>query len=94
MAEQPWNFTNALCSEIGTEMFFVEDRDEQDLTSLSDYKVAISICRKCEHISDCAEWGIKHEGFGIWGGLTPKQRKTIRQSRNIIIITTELNTLG
>jgi hypothetical protein len=93
MAEQPWKFTNALCSQVGTEMFFVEDRDEQNLTSLSDYKLAINICSRCEHITDCADWGIKHESFGVWGGLTPKQRRTIRQKRNMIL-DSELDTLG
>jgi len=93
MADKPWNFTNALCSQIGTEMFFIEDRDEQGLTSLADYKFAVSICNQCEHIADCAEWGVKHETHGIWGGLTPKQRRTARQKRNIIL-DTELDTLG
>lgn len=93
MADKPWDFTNALCSQIGTEMFFIEDRDEKDLTSLADYKFAINICNQCEHIADCAEWGVKHETYGVWGGLTPKQRRTARQKRNIIL-DTELDTLG
>lgn len=92
MSIEPWKFSNPLCSEVGTEMFFIEDRDEKTLTSLADYKIATDICKRCENITECSEWGIKHELFGIWGGLTPRQRRTARHKKNIIL-DTELDTL-
>jgi hypothetical protein len=45
--------------------------------------MAKSICRTCPHKAECAEWGIKNEVHGIWGGLVPKERFSIRLSRNI-----------
>jgi hypothetical protein len=37
---------------------------------------AKSICRTCPHKAECAEWGINNERYGIWGGLTQKDRST------------------
>jgi len=86
MANEPWTFENPLCSQIGLETFF-EDSEKVNSkgTAREDYRAAIKICSSCAHISECAEWAIKHELFGIWGGTTPIQRKTIRRQRNIII---------
>lgn len=86
MAREPWTFENPLCSQIGLETFF-EDSEKINSkgTAREDYKAAIKVCSSCAHISECAEWAIKHELFGIWGGTTPMQRKSIRRQRNIII---------
>lgn len=86
MAREPWTFENPLCSQIGLETFF-EDSEKINSkgTAREDYRAAIKVCSSCAHISECAEWAIKHELFGIWGGTTPIQRKTIRRQRNIII---------
>lgn len=86
MANEPWTFENPLCSQIGTETFF-EDSEKLNSkgTAREDYKAAINVCSSCIHISECAEWAINHELFGIWGGTTPNQRKAIRRQRNIII---------
>lgn len=86
MANEPWTFENPLCSQIGLETFFEDsEKINNKGTAREDYKAAIKVCSSCAHISECAEWAIKHELFGIWGGTTPMQRKTIRRQRNIII---------
>jgi hypothetical protein len=51
----------------------------------------LSICGKCVHQSECAEWGIKNERYGIWGGLTHGKRARIRTERNIVIPFGEFN---
>jgi hypothetical protein len=43
------------------------------------------VCGRCTHKSECAEWGLAHERFGIWGGLSENQRKEIRKERNIVL---------
>ncbi len=95
MANEPWTFTSPLCSEVGTEPFFLssEEKDDNRVASQEDYRLAIKICKSCKHQLECAAWAIKHEAHGIWGGLTPSQRKKIRKQKNIII-DTELKTLG
>lgn len=86
MANEPWTFENPLCSQIGLETFFEDsEKINNKGTAREDYKAALKVCSSCAHVSECAEWAIKHELFGIWGGTTPIQRKAIRRQRNIII---------
>lgn len=32
---------------------------------------------------ECAEWAIKNELFGFWGGLSPKERTNIRRDKKM-----------
>jgi len=36
-------------------------------------------------LQECAEWGIRNERFGIWGGLSAVERKRIRRQRGITL---------
>lgn len=86
MSRKPWDFENPLCAEIGTELFFLEDRDRDEKTmpvSQEQYKQAQKTCYSCVHRIECAEWAIYNEAFGVWGGLTAKDRKQIRIARRI-----------
>lgn len=79
----PWTFTQALCREVGVELFFSKDADDPNSRGdISNYKHAKTICAKCIHQVECAEWGIAMETHGFWGGLTPKERSQIRGKRN------------
>lgn len=43
---------------------------------------AIARCVACPVIAQCREWAIdNNEQFGIWGGMTPEQRKRVRSYR-------------
>ena len=45
---------------------------------------AKSICRACTVQNDCLEFAIKNgEKFGIWGGLSERERRKIRRERQI-----------
>lgn len=82
----PWEFEKPLCVEVGTEVFFIEDKDESfGRSKQSDYDYAKKVCKSCLHIKECASWAIKKERHGLWGGLTPSERKAIRRKRNIVI---------
>ena len=85
MSRGPWEFEEPLCSEVGVEMFYTDDKDEKRIDSMSTYAMASSICRKCTHIAECADWAIKNELFGFWGGLTPKDRTNIRRRKKISV---------
>lgn len=89
MSDKPWEFEQPLCAEVGVEAFYVQDRDEPEpgVGVVPDYNSAKKICKSCIHQIECAEWGIKHETHGMWGGLTPQERKIIRGSRKITIHT-------
>lgn len=78
----PLNFNDgARCREIGGDMWFPEPG------VATGYAVdwAIQICKSCPLQQPCAEWGIKHELHGIWGGLTHTDRMKIRRERGITI---------
>lgn len=43
---------------------------------------AIAICQQCPEQAACRTWALNHpEEVGIWGGLTEKERRTIRHSK-------------
>lgn len=78
----PWDFDQAACAEVGGNMFFPRDYDDNAQSRyLEDfYKTAKRICQTCEHIQECAEWGIANETIGVWGGLSPADRNKIRRN--------------
>jgi WhiB family redox-sensing transcriptional regulator len=78
----PWEFNNPLCSDAGLDLFYKDDLlDDDNTQSYSEQAKATSLCSSCEHLVDCAEWGINKEKWGIWGGLTPRERHNIRRKR-------------
>lgn len=79
MIKPPWEFEDPLCSEVGDSFFFIRDKGDNDPTLEVSYEPGKSICRQCSHIKDCAIWGIQNEVHGLWGGLTPLDRKNIRK---------------
>ena len=83
MSKRPWEFEEPICAEIGNIYFYLDDKDERDPNSISDYNIAKSLCSQCLHRVDCAEWGIYNEAHGVWGGMTPKERAYQRQIRGL-----------
>lgn len=50
--------------------------------------IAKHLCRtRCRIVEACAEYGIRHERSGIWGGLSPAERAAIRARRHIPLTT-------
>jgi hypothetical protein len=79
---EPREYENPLCAEIGGDFWFPE-RDDPENRKLLDPSYAKSICRSCIHRTECAQWGIKNERFGIWGGLTEYERTLLRTRSKI-----------
>lgn len=44
---------------------------------------ALEACKSCPVQLQCAEYGIKYESEGIWGGLTSSTRSKIRAKRQV-----------
>lgn len=66
--------TEALCKEIGTEIFFPDLSESY----LSYY--AKRVCNKCPIINECRDYAIANpELIGIWGGTSARQRDQIRR---------------
>lgn len=77
----PREYESPLCAQVDGEIWFPGKSDSA--------APAKKICGSCIHKTECAEWGIKHERHGVWGGLSPKDRLLARRQRNIL-----LDTLG
>ena len=52
---------------------------------------AKAICAGCRVIDDCRDWGLGHELYGIFGGLSEKQRRQIRGSKGLTLRRPELD---
>ena len=57
--------------------------------AMSDTDVAKQICRKCSVLTSCLNYALHHESYGIWGGLTERERQTMRRIKNIKMATKE-----
>lgn len=41
------------------------------------------ICGRCSVKSECLEWALDHEHYGMWGGTSEKERIVIRRRRRV-----------
>ena len=80
---EPRLYENPSCAEIGRDLFFPE-KEGQPFGNI-EIAMAKRICLSCPHQTECAEWGINKEIYGIWGGLTESNRRVVRKERNIIV---------
>jgi WhiB family redox-sensing transcriptional regulator len=64
----------AACRGTDTEIFYPANQDEE--------AEALSICATCPVRAQCLDYAIfNRETYGIWGGMTPEQRRRIRRER-------------
>ena len=67
--QEPSQYEAPSCATIGGDFWFPDVSSGLKEVSVDDAKFAVSICKRCPHRRECAEWGITKEYFGIWGGL-------------------------
>ena len=77
----PWDFEEPRCAEIGGELFFPEKSEDT-----AELKLARKICESCTHKTECLEWAVNNERFGIWGGTNERTRQRIRTMRRKRIV--------
>jgi WhiB family redox-sensing transcriptional regulator len=69
----PWRAL-AACRGCDPELFFT-DRGEST-------NPAKAVCKDCDVRADCLEYALANkEKFGIWGGLSERERRKLRQAR-------------
>ena len=67
---------NANCKGAKADLFFPERG--------ASTRTAKGICRECQVRGECLEFAITTgEKFGIWGGLSERERRRIRRERQI-----------
>lgn len=65
---------NALCAQAGPEFFFPAPG--------SSTREAKKLCGACEGRVACLEYALAHdERFGVWGGLSEKERIRLKRHR-------------
>lgn len=70
------NMDKAACAGLSLEIFFPENA-----SGCQAYAEAKDVCSMCPVKQQCGEWGIAAERDGMFGGLTPNERKAIRKER-------------
>lgn len=79
MADVNWRVL-ANCIGVDPAIFYGEDSDERaDGVRVNPRPaVAKDLCSRCDVTAECLEWALAHrEPWGIWGGLTRKERASI-----------------
>jgi WhiB family transcriptional regulator, redox-sensing transcriptional regulator len=62
----------ALCAQTDPEAFFPEKGGST--------REAKKVCRACEVRAECLEYALEHdERFGIWGGLSERERRRLKR---------------
>lgn len=65
---------SALCAQTDTRLFYPEHGEP--------VSKAKAVCQACPVRIECLEDALdRHERFGVWGGLTEKERRPIREAR-------------
>lgn len=78
MNNDEWRL-KAYCKGKETNFFYPEPGVKGTARQLIDAK---SFCNLCPVINECLECAIQNnEEFGVWGGLTPKERSRIISNR-------------
>ena len=72
----PWQFEEPACAEIGGDLWFPDKNEDT-----REMRMAKQLCLSCTHKTECLEWAVKNEMFGIWGGKSAVERKNIRRMR-------------
>lgn len=73
-ADLDWH-AQALCAQTGADFFFPEPG--------SSVREAKRICGMCEMRPACLEYALRNdERFGVWGGLSEKERLELRRHGN------------
>ena len=71
--EHRWQ-ERANCLGVDPDLFFPERG--------ASTREAKSVCRGCEVRGECLEYALDHgEKFGIWGGLSERERRRVRRQR-------------
>ena len=69
--------SQAACKDADTEIFFPDNENDEDSVA-----TAKNVCGQCIARLACLEFALtNNEKYGVWGGLTTKERTSIRRAR-------------
>lgn len=77
-----------LCTQVSYEFFYENTtRTPAGRKQIADLK---KLCSGCPRLNECAEYAIKHELYGFWGGMTEAERTAYRKKHKIRYIRPEI----
>lgn len=66
----------AACSEVTPDWWFPELGQ-----NTNEHKMARELCKQCPVRQQCLEYALRENiVHGVWGGLTPNERKALRRA--------------
>jgi WhiB family transcriptional regulator, redox-sensing transcriptional regulator len=75
---EPGWFARAACRGAGWDRWFPEAPDNR---MAPDYSAAVRVCERCPVRSRCLDYALATRAAdGVWGGLTPGQRRRLRNA--------------
>lgn len=73
--DMPEFMDRALCAEVDAEIFYPEQ--------VGSVRAAKEVCKACDVRAECLAYALDtHEQWGVWGGLTERQRAKVRRERD------------
>jgi hypothetical protein len=87
------DLTDAACAGMDGDMFYddmiasesAKEYGRYTSTAPKQHAMLRRVCANCPVKVECADFAIKHERFGFWGGLTAMERHSIRSMNNILL---------
>ena len=70
------NWDKAECRDMWTELFYVVE-EERNVVAYDNINALRSVCARCPIGKDCLTYGFENEIYGVWGGLTSVERRSI-----------------
>lgn len=85
-AAEPW-MDDAACAEVDPELWFPEKGGST--------VGAKRVCAACSVAAECLAYALEHEErFGIWGGLSERERRRLRSAREDVSARARAGRLG
>jgi WhiB family redox-sensing transcriptional regulator len=70
------------CRQAASGLFFDSDAKRGARRALQE-EAAKQVCRQCPVMAQCRAHGLACEDYGIWGGLTAKERSVLRAGGSV-----------
>lgn len=64
------DWTAAACRGTNTRVFYPPSGPSP---------TAVAICQRCPIRAACLDWAMRREEYGIWGGLSAKERQSLKR---------------
>ena len=73
---------DAACREYDNVLFFGPDPGESELEKQHREMQAKAVCKTCPVRESCLEFAVEtNQKYGIWGGMTDKERASLKRRR-------------